>query len=106
MPHQDHIGRANDASLCMSAYWQDFCSIKKLRTHAVRSYWHFFGDERQEGTRVNSCQQAQVLDVRSESFDQLVINSPIPVLVNFQTPWSKQMVPLLGQLAEAFAGRL
>jgi thioredoxin 1 len=44
--------------------------------------------------------------VTVESFDRLVIGSPIPVLVNFQTPWSKRMVPLLGQLAEAFAGRL
>jgi thioredoxin 1 len=55
---------------------------------------------------VNICQQAQIADVSSESFDRLVVNSPIPVLVNFQTPWSKQMVPLLGQLAEAFAERL
>jgi thioredoxin 1 len=64
------------------------------------------GDERQEGKAVNIRQQAQVPDVSLESFDRLVISSPIPVLVNFQTPWSKRMVPLLSQLAEAFAGRL
>jgi thioredoxin 1 len=64
------------------------------------------GDERQEGKTVNIRQQAQVPDVSLESFDRLVIRSPIPVLVNFQTPWSKRIVPLLGQLAEAFAGRL
>jgi thioredoxin 1 len=55
---------------------------------------------------VNIGQQEQVADVTSESFDRLVINSSVPVLVNFQTPWSRRMVPLLGQLAEAFAGRL
>ena len=51
-------------------------------------------------------QQAQVPDVTAESFDRLVVNSSVPVLVNFQTPWSRRLEPLLGQLAEAFAGRL
>jgi thioredoxin 1 len=50
--------------------------------------------------------QERVSNVTAESFDRLVINSSVPVLVNFQTPWSRRMVPLLGQLAEAFAGRL
>jgi thioredoxin 1 len=50
--------------------------------------------------------QERVSNVTAESFDRLVMNSSIPVLVNFQTPWSRRMVPLLGQLAEAFAGRL
>jgi thioredoxin 1 len=36
----------------------------------------------------------------------MVVDSHVPVLVNFQTPWSKRMVPLLGQLAEMFSGRL
>jgi thioredoxin 1 len=51
-------------------------------------------------------QQAQVPDVTAERFDRLVVNSSVPVLVNFQTPWSRRLEPLLGQLAEAFAGRL
>jgi thioredoxin 1 len=55
---------------------------------------------------VNIHQEELVPDVTSKNFDQLVTDSSIPVLVNFQTPWSKRMVPLLGQLAEAFAGRL
>lgn len=55
---------------------------------------------------MNNRQQEQVLDVTSEVFDRLVINSPVPVLVNFETPWSKRMIPLLGQLAETFTGRL
>jgi thioredoxin 1 len=55
---------------------------------------------------VNIRQQMQIPEVTVETFDRLVLNSPIPVLVNFQTPWSRRMMPLLGQLAEAFAGRL
>ena len=55
---------------------------------------------------MNIRQLEQVPDVTAESFDRLVIESSVPVLVNFQTPWSRRMVPLLGQLAEAFAGRL
>ena len=55
---------------------------------------------------MNICQQEQVSHVTSENFDRLVILSSVPVLVNFQPPWSRRTVPLLGQLAEAFAGRL
>jgi thioredoxin-like negative regulator of GroEL len=55
---------------------------------------------------MNIRQQEQVMDVTSEVFEQLVINSPVPVLVNFETPLSKRMIPLLGQLAETFTGRL
>jgi thioredoxin 1 len=51
-------------------------------------------------------QREEVLEASEENFDQMVVDSPIPVLVNFQTPWSKRMVPLLGQLAETFGGRL
>jgi thioredoxin 1 len=57
-------------------------------------------------TPVNTRQQVQVPNVTAESFDRQVINSPIPVLVNFHASWSKRMVPLLGQLAEAFIGQL
>jgi thioredoxin 1 len=76
------------------------------RAYAARRHRLSVGDEQQEGKPVNIRQQEQVLDVTAESFDQLVINSSVPVLVNFQTPWSRRMEPLLGQLAEAFAGRL
>ena len=50
--------------------------------------------------------QKEVPYVTATRFDRLVIESPIPVLVNFETPWSKGMVPLLGKLAVAFARRL
>ena len=55
---------------------------------------------------MNTGLQQQILDVTSEGFDRLVLNSPIPVLVNFETPSSKRVLPLLGQLAETFAGGL
>jgi thioredoxin 1 len=64
------------------------------------------GDEELEENPVSISQQEQVLEVTAESFDRFVANSPIPVLVNFQTPWSKRMVPLLDQLAETLGGRL
>ena len=69
---------------------------------------HFFdlGDERLEDKPVSIGRQAQVPDVTAESFDRIVIDSPVPVLVNFQTPWSKRMVPVLDQLTEKFGGRL
>jgi thioredoxin 1 len=44
--------------------------------------------------------------VTAENFDRLVMESPTPVLVNFQTSWAKGMVSLLGQLADVFAGQL
>jgi len=55
---------------------------------------------------VNIRQQGQVPDVTAESFDRQVTDSSVPVLVNFQTPWSRRMEPVLGQVAEALAGRL
>jgi thioredoxin 1 len=58
------------------------------------------------GKAVSIAQIEQVLEASEETFDQIVIESPVPVLVNFQTPWSKRMVPLLGQLAETWGRRL
>ena len=55
---------------------------------------------------MNIRRQAQVPEVTAESFDRQVTHSSVPVLVNFQTPWSTQMGPLLSHVAEAFAGRL
>lgn len=39
-------------------------------------------------------------------FDTLVLKSPLPVLVSFESPWSRAMVPRLGRLTEDFAGQL
>jgi thioredoxin 1 len=55
---------------------------------------------------VSTTQLGQLPYVTAATFDECVLDSPLPVLVNFETPWSKGMVPLLGQLAEAFAGQL
>ena len=63
-------------------------------------------DEELEEKPVSMAQQEQVLEVTGESFDRFVTDSPIPALVNFQTPWSKRMVPLLGQLTETLHGQL
>src|SRR5262245_45383480 len=78
----------------------------RTKVSAARRHWSSSGDERQEEQSVNIRQQAQVPDMTLENFERLVINSSIPALVNFQTPWSRRMEPMLGQLAEAFAGRL
>ena len=51
-------------------------------------------------------EQMQVLEATEENFDRIVVEAHVPVLVNFQTPWSKRMVPLLGHLAEMFGGRI
>ena len=51
-------------------------------------------------------QRERGTNVRPESFDTLVIESPIPVLVSFHTPWSEAMVPPHGRFAEAFAGHV
>jgi thioredoxin 1 len=88
------------------AHWQEFCITNKLIAQVAHTHRLNLDDEGQGGKPVNIRQQEQIPDVTSEGFDRLVINSAIPVLVNFQTPWSKRMVPLLGQLAKAFAGRL
>ena len=55
---------------------------------------------------VNATQRERGTNVTPESFDKLVIESPIPVLVSFHTPWSEAMVPPYGRLAEAFAGHV
>jgi len=90
----------------MSIHWQESCLVEWIRAHAAQRHWLSIGDEKKEGKSVNIRQQEPVLDVTSESFDRLVLSSIVPVLVNFQTPWSRRMVPLLGQLAETFAGWL
>ena len=40
------------------------------------------------------------------NLDRLLTESSIPVLVNFQAPWSPGMDAALGRLAKAFAGHL
>jgi thioredoxin 1 len=79
----------------MFTYWQEFCTSKELNAQAAYRYLLNLDGEGQEGKPVNIRQEQPVPNVTSKSFDRLVIDSPIPVLVNYQTPWSKRMVPLL-----------
>lgn len=51
-------------------------------------------------------QRAHVPSVTPTNFDALVVESSLPVLVSFQTSWSKAMLPLLSKLAEVFTGHL
>lgn len=51
-------------------------------------------------------QITRVASVTPTNFDALVVESSLPVLVSFQTSWSKAMLPLLSRLAEVFAGQL
>ncbi len=51
----------------------------------------------------------KVLEVNDLNFDQEVIQSDIPVLVDFSATWCgpcKQIAPLVGQLAGEYEGRM
>jgi thioredoxin 1 len=80
--------------------------LRAINEHMAYSRRYDSGTKELEDKPVSIGQQEQVVEVTAASFDRFVTDSPIPVLVNFQTPWSKQMVPLLGQLAETLGGRL
>ena len=42
----------------------------------------------------------------AEAFDTLVLQSPLPVLLCFECPWSRSLSPALPRLARTFAGFL
>ncbi len=52
-------------------------------------------------------QEGKVLSASDKSFRELVLRSPVPVLVDFWAEWCapcRQMAPILDELAEQFAG--
>jgi thioredoxin 1 len=47
--------------------------------------------------------------ITDETFEQLVLRSPVPVAVDFWAPWCppcRAIAPILQELAEEYAGRL
>lgn len=52
---------------------------------------------------------ALVVEVNSANWEQEVVNSPIPVLVDFFAPWCvpcRHLAPTIDKLAETYAGQV
>lgn len=50
-----------------------------------------------------------IINVTDADFDQKVVNSPVPVLLDFWAPWCgpcRMMGPILDEVAAAYTGKL
>jgi thioredoxin 1 len=50
-----------------------------------------------------------VLEFTEQNFDEAVLSNPLPVVADFWAPWCgpcKMLAPIVGELAEAYAGRV
>jgi thioredoxin 1 len=56
-----------------------------------------------------SAPEVEVMEVTQDNFDAQVLNSPLPVLIDFWAPWCGpclQMAPLIEELAQEFDGKV
>jgi thioredoxin 1 len=50
-----------------------------------------------------------IVQISDDTFESEVLNSPVPVLIDFWAPWCgpcRAIAPIVGQLADEYAGKL